>query len=221
MKTGKIPVSTSPQDTCPPSCPLRGQGCYADGGPLRLHWNKVTNGERGVSYTDFLASIRKLPDKQLWRHNQCGDLIPCPGDRERIDKDRLSDLVEANKGKRGYTYTHYDVLSDTETAAWNREVIKKANEDGFIINLSADTTKEADAMVKLQIAPVTVMLPSDATKASKTPDGNIVAVCPNVTCKVASCLKCGLCAKNHKAIIGFPAHGSKKRPLTAALKAME
>jgi hypothetical protein len=50
-KTGPIPVTTSSRATCSPSCPFLLNGCYADGGgPLRLHWEKVTTGERGVSF---------------------------------------------------------------------------------------------------------------------------------------------------------------------------
>jgi len=33
-KTGPIPVTTSPVETCPTSCPLKNNGCYAEGGPL-------------------------------------------------------------------------------------------------------------------------------------------------------------------------------------------
>jgi len=80
-KTGPIPVSTTSAKSCPDSCPLKKNGCYADGGPLALHW----------------------PAGQLWRHNQAGDL---PGLNESINPDALRMLVKANTGKRGFTYTH-------------------------------------------------------------------------------------------------------------------
>ena len=238
-KTGPIPVSTSPEETCPPSCPLKGKGCYADGGPLRIHWNKVSSGERGVEYTDFCNEIKALPPGQLWRHNQCGDLCsvangiamgpygieengpPKPDEYRIIDKSLLGRLVNANKGKRGFTYTHYLVTGDKSAAIWNRNTIRSAMKGGFVINLSADSISEADRMVELDIAPVTVTLPSDAEQTIITPKGRKIIMCPVAADKLPSCAVCGLCAKNRKAIIGFPAHGAKKNQLSRFLKIME
>ena len=53
-KVGPIPVSTSSHLNCPQTCPYLNNGCYADGGPLALHWRKVTEGERGDTWDEFL-----------------------------------------------------------------------------------------------------------------------------------------------------------------------
>jgi len=103
-KTGPIPVSTSSAKTCPPTCPLAANGCYANGGPMALHWREVTNGNRGVVWADFLEAIRNLPKGQLWRHNAAGDLWK-PG--TVIGSAALTQLVEANRGRRGFTYSHH------------------------------------------------------------------------------------------------------------------
>lgn len=232
-KTGPIPVSTSPEETCPPSCPLKGKGCYADGGPLRIHWQKVTDGERGMTYDDFCNYIKGLPDGQLWRHNQCGDLVPKlktisgvhkvidEDSRDAIDKSMLGQLVNANRGKRGFTYTHYDVLSPGYTGDWNRDAINKANQGGFTINLSADSIIEADRKMDLGIAPVTTLLPEDADRTIVTPKGRKIIICPVAAEKLDSCAVCGLCAKQRQAIIGFPAHGAKKKQLSRFLQILE
>lgn len=231
-KTGPIPVSTSPAETCPPSCPLKGKGCYADGGPLHIHWQKVTEGERGMSYDDFCNYIKGLPPGQLWRHNQCGDLVPkCdwslgvgvmdPNNRDAIDKNFLGKLVNANKGKRGFTYTHYDVLSAGYTGDWNRDAVRRANEGGFTINLSSDSITEADRKMDLGIAPVTTLLPEDTNRTIITPKGRKIIICPVAAEKLSSCAVCGLCAKQRKAIIGFPAHGAKKKQLSRFLQILE
>src|SRR3978361_457331 len=93
-KVGVIPVSTSSAITCPDACPLKSRGCYAQSGPLALHWAKVTNGERGTTWDGFTAQIAALPDGTLWRHNQSGDL---PGQNDTIDTAALVSLVEANR----------------------------------------------------------------------------------------------------------------------------
>ena len=96
-KTGKIPVSTSTNKTCPPSCPFKGNGCYAEQGPLKLHWNKVSNGERGEAWEGFLQSIKSLPNGIFWRHNQAGDLA---GEGDKIDRRALWELVQDRKSTR-------------------------------------------------------------------------------------------------------------------------
>lgn len=217
-KVGKIPVSTSTAKTCPASCPFNHRnegGCYAESGPLALHWRKVTRGERGEDWNGFLgslaATLASLPDRSLWRHNQAGDL---PGDGDQIDGDRLRDLVKANHGKRGWTYTHKPVI-DGEHAAENREAIRSANLSGFTVNLSANDLEHADRLADLGIAPVAVVLPSDTEgRKTETPGGRPVAICPaTLPGSDVTCATCGLCAVANlrRPIVGFPAHGTGKK----------
>ena len=81
-KVGKMAVTTSTATTCPSACPFRDNGCYAESGPLKLHWLKVTEGKRGDDWPTFLGKIRDLPAGSKWRHNQAGDL---PGDTQDLD----------------------------------------------------------------------------------------------------------------------------------------
>lgn len=199
-KTGPIPVSTSSKSTCP-SCPLKGNGCYAESGPLRLHWDKVSGGSRGGTLTELCGAIRKLPKHQLWRWAQAGDL---PGDADHIDTLALAELVDANAGRDGFGFTHYD-----PRVGDNAMALAHANDHGFTINLSANNLEHADELYALGIAPVVVVLPIDQTKPSKTPAGRHISVCPATVRDDVTCATCGICAvSSRKAIIGFPAHGS-------------
>jgi hypothetical protein len=204
-KTGPIPVSTSTAKSCPPSCPFsHGGGCYATGGPLAIHWRKVTNGERGMCWKEFCDKIEELPEKQLWRHNQAGDLM---GVGERINATALRALVKANTNKQGYTYTHKFIKLE------NHELIKYANDNGFAINLSGNSISQVDELKRLNIGPVTCVLPHDSNRRTiTTKEGNKIIQCPatykdDVTC--ASCKLCALCKRD--VVIGFPAHGSSGR----------
>ena len=38
-KTGPMPVSTTSSETCPTTCPFKGNGCYAESGPLAFLWH--------------------------------------------------------------------------------------------------------------------------------------------------------------------------------------
>lgn len=203
-KTGPIPVSTTSKSSCPPSCALRGNGCYAESGPLALHWSAVSETRRGYDLEKFCAEIRRLPRGQLWRYGQAGDL---PGENDQIDAAALGAIVSANRGRRGFAYTHYPA-----TEAANARAIAHANAQGFVINLSANNLVHADMLVGLGIAPVATLLPSDQTKPTRTPDGHFVAVCPAAVRDDVTCASCGICANStRKAIIGFPAHGTSMK----------
>ena len=205
-KTGPIPVSTTERDSCPSDCAMRA-GCYAASGPLALHWAAVSAGTRGTSWGEFCDSIASLPDGQLWRHNQAGDLPQVAG---TIDAVKLGQLVAANQGKRGFTYSHH---RDSASLAW----IKHANAWGFTVNLSANDLHDADALADTGAGPVVVVLPSTQNENTTTPAGRRVVVCPATQRDDVSCATCQLCQRQRDAIVGFPAHGTKKRVIDIKL----
>lgn len=208
-KTGRIPVSVTESSTCPPTCAFKGEGCFAENGHLRLHWAKVDAGERGMSWDMFCEAIGQLPPGQLWRHNAAGDL---PGGGGLIDHEALGQLVQANAGRRGFTYTHYLPQMGSNDLA-----IARANLEGFAINLSADSIEEADRLADLGIGPVVCVLPSTATKNCKTPAGRTVVVCPATQQDFVTCSTCQLCYHQRETIVGFPAHGSRLKRIDIRL----
>ena len=208
VKTGPIPVSTTEKDSCPVDCAMRGE-CYAASGPLALHWAAVSAGSRGTDWATFTDAIAALPDGQLWRHNQAGDLPQRDG---TIDAALLGDLVAANIGKRGFTYSHH---RDAESINW----IRHANQWGFTVNLSANDLADADALADQDAGPVVVVLPSTQTSNTTTPRGRPVVVCPATQRDNVSCATCQLCQRQRSAIVGFPAHGTRKRVIDIKLAA--
>jgi hypothetical protein len=184
-------------------------GCYASSGPLALHWSAVSSGTRGTDWSTFVGAIADLPDGQLWRHNQAGDL---PGDGRTVDPVALGQLVAANQGKRGFTYTHY---RDGASLSW----VKHANAWGFTVNLSANDLTDADTLADTGAGPVVCVLPSDASENTRTPAGRRVVVCPATQRDDVSCATCQLCARQRDVIVGFPAHGARKRKIDIKLAA--
>lgn len=203
VKTGPIPVSTTSSASCPTACAFKGNGCYAESGPLALHWKAVTEGNRGTDWATFCDTIATLPDGQLWRHNQAGDLA---GNGYTIDQGKLMALVTANRGKRGFTYTHYSPSHPLNAAS-----IEHANKNGFTINLSANNLEHADELASLEIGPVVVVLPIDQEENTVTPSGRKVVVCPATVRDDVSCATCQLCQRQRSTIVGFPAHGTGKK----------
>ena len=220
-KTGPIPVSTVSEDSCPDCCPLKGHGCYGDGGPIRLHWNKVSTGERGISWVDYVSSVSALPDSTLFRHAQVGDF---PGDGKRLDRDKCIALAKASKGKSAIAYCHYDMTGEFEGKAIARHylsVVRAMAKAGLSVNLSGNNPEHAQRLLELDIAPVVTVLPTDhEEKRFAIPGGHPAVVCPATYKDNVTCSTCKLCAVSKvstqngvrpRVVIGFPAHGSSKR----------
>lgn len=205
VKTGPIPVSTISADTCSDDCPLKNNGCYAGSGPLSWHWRKVTQGLRGISWQAYCDAVEQLDDWQLWRHAQAGDL---PGVNHAIDGLMLAQLIAANEGRRGFTYTHKPVLTNKRNAM----LVRLANAQGFTINLSANNLAQADQLSDLAIGPVVTIVAIDAPEKQTTPAGRAVIVCPAQSRDDVTCADCGLCQRQDRTVIvGFRAHGTAKR----------
>ena len=152
-------------------------------------------------------TVAALPDGQLWRHNVAGDL---PHKDGFIDYAAVKALADANKGKRGFTYTHHLM-----TRHINRDAVEAANMKGFTINLSGDNIHKADKLAALNIAPVVAIVAPDQLTNFTSAAGNKVVICPAVTRDDVTCETCKMCAiPTRKTIIAFPAHGTGKAKIT-------
>jgi hypothetical protein len=203
-KVGKMPVTTSSKTTCPSSCPLLDNGCYASAGfHTNMHWNKVTSGERGTPLEGLCDTVASLKDGTIWRHNVAGDLL---GDSEtnEIDGPALFKLATANRGKRGFTYTHYPVHTGD-----NMHYIKGANALGFTVNVSTNTYTEALETFVTGLPVVTIV--SEDFWAGGDRVGNVLR-CPAETRDTVTCKTCKLCSVSDRAdIIAFTVHGTKAK----------
>lgn len=202
-------VSYSDKGTCPPECPLMGDGgCYATYGPASWQWAKLTRGEIGKPWSKFCYDVATLKIGSPFRHNIVGDL---PGHRGVIDGGKLRQLVMAcvERKLNAYTFTHY-----SPKHPGNMAIIGLCNGIGhFTVNLSANNLAHADWLKSLGIGPVCVITTGMPEK-SYTPAGNKVITCPQVTrpSRVSSCKSCMLCAwAQRDVIIGFPVHGTKRK----------
>jgi hypothetical protein len=230
-KVGPIPTTVTSAKACPESCPLKNAGCYADGGPTAMNWQKVSAGERGDDWAAFLENVKsKIMKRGLWRHNVAGDLI---SDGVTIDAKKLRQLAQANKGKRGFTYTHHDVFNNPV----NKKAIRAANAAGFTVNLSGNNPAHADQLADENAGPVVTLLPEEYGRAKnngvfkeslrkykkrlsklskQTPAGRPITVCPATFLDEMDCAACGLCQnQNRAAIVGFPAHGFRAKKADA------
>ena len=218
-KTGRMPVTTTESSSCPTTCPHITGNCYAKSGfHLAQHWKKVTSQERGGSWSELCDYVSSLEPRQIWRHNQAGDLgyTTDQQGRELIRLDLLKSLVDANKTSkaRGYTYTHHKL-----DYRHNLEAVKYANRNGFTVNASCETMSQADEAIA-QGVPAVVVVDNSKQVPTHTPAGTRVVVCPAQT-RDTSCAECGLCAQQgRKCAVAFLAHGNQANKVNAKLSTL-
>jgi len=205
IKTGPLSILTSSYITCPDACPFKKNGCYADAGPLRIHWVKTSDGQRGMRFGEILDVLEEEADGSLIRLFQAGDM---PGRNNYIHKNNTIRLIKSLHNWKAFGYTHKPVYFRD-----NAEIIKLCNESGVCINLSANNPKHADELYKLDIGPVATTV--DLQSPKTTPEGVRIKICPAVTGRV-QCISCGgkngpICSWiDRDFIVGFPVHGTFK-----------
>lgn len=209
-KTGPIPTTRTERASCSPSCPFIDKGCYAKYGPESMHWRKM-NG--ALEWLELCRKIAKLPKGQLWRHNTAGDL---PHNAGLIDYTMLRQIAMANKGRKGFTYTHHDI-----TQHHNLVAVVTANLLGFTVNVSTESVEVADAVMTNHGIPAVAVVPSTETRRFyRTESGRQVIVCPATIHDNVSCATCGICQhSDREAIVAFPAHGTAKKTVDTIVTA--
>lgn len=197
-KLGPMPASITSGETCPDACRLKDSGCFAEFGILAMHWREVS--ETGLRWGQFLDRVHALPKGQIWRHNTAGDL---PGVNNKLDIPKLADLVAANEGRRGFTYTAKPLTTTNELSA-----VALANQKGFTINRTAYGLQDLDEKRARSKLPMAVILPHYSEPWVTSPAGARVYVCPNEQDPQITCASCQLCSRpERKVTIGFLAHG--------------
>lgn len=193
-------MTATSQDSCPPTCPLRGAGCYAEAGRPNIVTSRLNRSEVRDPLAIAIAeaeAIRKLSGRRMLRLHVVGDCYIDEGAKI------LAQAAKEHTEKCGmpvFTYTHghetkreswgeISVLRSCETFGQ----VKKAHKDGF-----------ASAMV---------VNSHDSDRAVKHEDFTIIP-CPQQTGRVANCAACKLCAQGDKlhakkAVIAFAIHGAR------------
>ncbi len=201
-KLGKISATMASQVTCPKSCPLYNNGCYAQSGRANLTTSRLNQSEIKFPLAVIkihAEQIRKLSGRRMLRLNVVGD---CDFE-EGVQI--LSQAAKEHTEKHGmpvFTYTHghetsreswgdISVLRSCETI----EQVKKSHADGF-----------ASAMVVEEHA---------TGKAVKHGDFTLIP-CPQQIGTKNNCADCKLCTKDKllhskKMVIAFAVHGSQSK----------
>lgn len=202
-KTGNISQTYSSPDTCPKSCPFKGNGCYASYGNCKIHWSSKKD---FIPVEQLKAKVQEL-STYIIRHNVAGDIAK--KNTDKIDRDLVRVLIDAYEGKKAYTYTH------CKATPYNFQVAKKAISKGFVINFSCETIEQVKRVLKENLPAVMAVASMEKDIIKK--DNILFKKCPadklNVTCR-----DCKICTKpNREEVIVFEAHGSGKNKASSFL----
>ena len=210
-KIGNIACTYLPiKKTCPDSCALKDNGCYAQVGYVGLHMRRLENKTEDMKAYDI---IRKEA-REIAAHGPSADGKPL---RLHISGDAKTEktanlLREAAKKWNGKVFTYTHAWRTVPRDAWgnisvlasveNLNQAKEAIDNGYTPAITVETH------------------PKDGKAYSK--DGVKVIPCPQQT-KGITCDNCKLCMNDsmiyrQNAVIAFAAHGIRKKRMLTVIK---
>jgi len=210
-KLGNVVVVSSSPKTCPLNCEFKNNGCYAEYGPISLHWRRID--QKGINCSDLCNEINNLPVYLPIRFWDAGDF---PGNGITLNRKeciQIGNVIKKRTETKNYAYTHYDMNIQE-----NRTVVRMLLRRNLIANIST-TMYQADNLLNKYNFPVVIVAPEPC---SQTPSGHKIVMCPNQMAKlnkqdgVLTCDKCLLCAQwPRDYAIGFLPHGTNKNKVLA------
>tara|TARA_R100000152_G_C6702385_1_gene131647 strand:+ start:168 stop:842 length:675 start_codon:yes stop_codon:yes gene_type:complete len=195
-KTGSIPVSYSPKESCPDSCSLKEGGCYAWGlFYLRILGAKIRDGKIEIKTLGQALKERRV-DAKVVRHRVAGDIVgDVPGTVEeclQVEKEGLTNI--------GYTH-HWRAEEAQPLKKWFRA--------------SCSSLEEVELARSMGWS-VTIMVPEGTPKKMMLENGETAFMCParhgvegkaDITCN--TCTLCKVTDKTADKTVMFEVHGTK------------
>lgn len=200
-KTGYVAATYASQSSCPSSCPLFKQGCYAETGHVGIQTHRL-NKSLIIDQTEIAQieakGIRSLKGGIPLRVHVVGDCAT------NESASIVSQAMIEYKGN-AWTYTH--AWRDVDHSSWN----------GAAVLASCESTEDVKAASAKGYATALIVDKHDSDNAYIR-DGIKIIPCPEQT-KGVQCNSCKLCFKpqNLKGTIGFAAHGIQVKKVKAAL----
>ncbi len=202
-KTGHVSATYATQATCPTSCKLRGEICYAENGftgftTRRLNRQAAANPMHVNAIAKLEANaIETLSGKRPLRVHVVGD---CSTNKAAKLISNAAAKHTAKHGQKAWSYTH----------AW-REV-KRESWGTMSIFASCESVKEIKRARRRGFA-TAVVVQAFKQDSAYVDNGEKLIPCPVQTGKSASCSTCQLCMKSDvlfaaKASIAFRPEGN-------------
>ncbi len=214
-KIGRVSATYATQATCPSSCKLRENGCYAESGLVAFITRKLNRSEDSAAPVEELAmaeavAIAGLTGEHPLRMHVVGDATTDGAAR------LLSSAAEYHTNKHNqpvWTYTH--AWRDVERSSWGK----------VSVFASCESTEDAKLAMSRGYA-AALVVDSHAQDKAYGVDGLKLVPCPQQTGRSASCVDCGLCMRADSmlkmgSVIAFEVHGQQAARAKSALIQIE
>lgn len=182
------------QTTCPQTCPLLGNGCYAESGNVGIHMRKLQGRDPDQENRDEADWIIHHRGRNPLRLHVIGDVAHWS---------HAYRLGRAAKYWRGpiWAYTH-------NWAAVARSVWQRIS-----VLASCETLKQAKQALRMGYAPALVVSAHPLDGKAHVKEGLTLIPCPAQT-RNRTCIQCKLCwndrqLRRRNAVITFAAHGAR------------
>ena len=212
-KIGDASATYVTQDSCPDSCSLKKNGCYAENNLVGIITSKLNKAASG-QYKPLeiakaeAAAIGTLTGKRPLRVHVVGD---CRTNGAAKVVARAMAGHTRKHGMKAWSYTH----------AWKG--VKAASWLGQSVLASCESTQDAKKAMELGYA-VALVVPEFASSKAYMLDGLKVLPCPAQTGDT-NCSLCRLCMGSKsllakKVVIGFEPHGNRKSKVLLSLNVL-
>lgn len=196
-KTGPMATTFRSQDSCPTTCPLLDNGCYAKG--------RIFDVSRRYG-SDDVSSVLALVDVPLpygIRFNVSGDFLDGAGKPDKAYIEACNKVADAHPDVPKIAYTH----------AWRTLKPKMFR---FPVNASCETYEEVEEAVAAGWQAVII----NGTEGDMIGDKRVVT-CLAQTQDEMTCADCKLCASDVRTrpVVSFIAHGTGMKRVTTAVAA--
>lgn len=209
-KLGGASATYVTQDSCPDSCALKKNGCYAENdlvGMITSRLNTDANGQYSPLKIAKIeaAAIGTLSGKRHLRVHVVGD-CRSNASAKVVAKAMIGHAKKF--GKKAWSYTH--AWKTVEASSWL----------GQSVLASCESTRDAKLAMDRGYAVALVVTDFQSNKAYDL-DGLKVIPCP-AQVRETNCTKCRLCMGSISlldkgAVIGFIPHGAKKKSVLFSL----
>ncbi len=209
-KVGDVAATYAPiAQTCPSTCPLKGNGCYAQSGNVGFQVNRLERETDGLN-GDTVAVLEGDEIADLARHAPTNHALRIHVSGDAVTDFRASQLARGANRWLGPVWSYTHAWRDVSRTSWGR----------VSVLASCETTEAVkDALDKGYAAALVVAEHPADGRAFRTENGVKVIPCPSQTRDI-KCTDCRLCWDDSNLIrqgacISFSAHGAgRKRTLT-------
>lgn len=207
------------KNTCPNSCPLKNNGCYAQNSYCGIFNKRLENQLIDISPINVARLIAKEIDESYSVVPKKDLRLFVSGDSRTLAGTRIINKAVFRWRKRGggdcWSYTH----------AWKN--VPRKEWDQVSILASVTTVDEVPAAKQQGYAPAIVVSEHPSEKVYKLEGSDVKWIpCPAQTKENVSCSDCRLCFNANRLFdqnmgIAFPAHGAQKNVIKRRLQVIK